>query len=80
MKRPRWDEYIPAKIRESVLEEVMDWKRVLFLHVDWADRYDGTEAPVGGHAYLQNAVGVEAENFKAVSGWCYGKRAGVTHG
>lgn len=50
----------------------MDWERIVFLHVGWADRYDGTEAPEGGHAYLKNAVGVEAENFKPVNGWCYG--------
>lgn len=50
----------------------MDWEKVIFLHTGWCDRYDGTEAPTGGHAYLQGAVGVESENFKLVDGWCYG--------
>ena len=50
----------------------MNWEKVVFLHVGWTDRYDGTEAPEGGHAYLKNAVGVEAENFKPFDGWCYG--------
>jgi hypothetical protein len=50
----------------------MDWRKVVFLHTGWADRYDGTEAPIGGHEYLRSAVGVEAENFKPIDGWCYG--------
>ncbi len=50
----------------------MNWEKVVFLHVGWTDSYDGTEAPEGGHAYLKNAVGVEAENFKPFDGWCYG--------
>lgn len=50
----------------------MNWKKTLFLHTGWASKYDGTEFPRGGHAYLKTAVGVEAENFKPVGGWCYG--------
>lgn len=52
--------------------ETIDWEKVLFLHTGWATRYDGTDAPSGGHAYLKQAVGVEAENFKPIDGWCYG--------
>lgn len=50
----------------------MNWDKVVFLHTGWASRYDGTEAPEGGHAYLKKAIGVEAENFKETGGWCYG--------
>lgn len=50
----------------------MNWNRTVFLHAGWTSRYDGSEAPEGGHAYLKRAVGVEAENFKALDGWCYG--------
>ena len=50
----------------------MNWNRVVFLHTGWTSRYDGTEAPEGGHAYLKRSVGVEAENFKSIDGWCYG--------
>lgn len=50
----------------------MNWERVVFLHIGWTERYDGTEAPEGSHRYLKSAVGVEAENFKPVDGWCYG--------
>jgi hypothetical protein len=50
----------------------MNWDKALFLHTGWTSRYDGTEAPEGGHAYLKRSVGVEAENFKPVDGWCYG--------
>jgi len=50
----------------------MNWDRTVFLHIGWAEHYDGTEAPTGGHAYLRQAVGVEAENFLPVDGWCYG--------
>jgi Arc/MetJ-type ribon-helix-helix transcriptional regulator len=50
----------------------VDWRRAVFLHTGWAAYYDGSEAPEGGHAYLQQAVGVEAENFKPVDGWCFG--------
>jgi len=50
----------------------MDWQTAVFLHIGWTERYDGTEAPEGGHAYLKGAVGVEAENFKDTEGWCYG--------
>ena len=50
----------------------MNWGKTVFLHTGWTSRYDGTEAPEGGHAYLRNAVGVEAENFKPIDGWCYG--------
>lgn len=57
---------------EPRLEGPMNWGKTIFLHVGWAERYDGTEAPEGGHAYLKNAVGVEAENFKPVDGWCNG--------
>jgi 5-methylcytosine-specific restriction protein A len=62
----------------------MDWTKVIFLHTGWAEQYDGTEAPIGGHAYLKNAIGVEAENFKPIDGWCYGYapvgRAGESRG
>ncbi|WP_187971070.1 hypothetical protein [Aquibium microcysteis] len=50
----------------------MNWNRTAFLHTGWTSRYDGSEAPVGGHAYLKKSVGVEAENFKPVDGGCYG--------
>ena len=50
----------------------MDWSRTVFLHIGWTERYDGTEAPEGGHAYLKTAVGVEAENFLDIDGWCEG--------
>ena len=50
----------------------VDWGKTVFLHIGWTSRYDGTEVPEGGHAYLKNAVGVEAENFRPVDGWCYG--------
>lgn len=53
-------------------EQIMNWNRVVFLHTGWTSRYDGTEAPEGGHAYLKRSVGVEAENFKSIDGWCYG--------
>jgi len=49
-----------------------NWDRTVFLHTGWTSRYDGSEAPEGGHAYLKKSVGVEAENFKPVDGWCYG--------
>jgi hypothetical protein len=62
----------------------MNWEKILFLHIGWTDQYAGTEAPVGGHAYLKNAVGVEAENFKPFDGWCYGyapvSRTGAARG
>ncbi len=61
-----------------------NWSQVLFLHTGWANHYDGSEAPEGGHAYLRTAVGVEAENFLPVDGWCYGyapvSRAGYSRG
>lgn len=50
----------------------MDWLKIVFLHTGWASKYDGTEAPEGGHAYLKNSVGVEADNFRDFDGWCYG--------
>lgn len=50
----------------------MNLNRTVFLHTGWTSRYDGTEAPEGGHAYLKKSIGVEAENFKPVDGWCYG--------
>jgi hypothetical protein len=50
----------------------MNWNRTVFLHTGWTSPYDGSEAPEGGHAYLKRSVGVEAENFKPVDGWCYG--------
>lgn len=53
-------------------ESAVNWRRTVFLHTGWTAHYDGSEAPEGGHAYLKQAVGVEAENFKPVEGWCYG--------
>lgn len=50
----------------------MNWDKTLFLHTGWTSRYDGSEAPEGGHAYLKTAIGVEAENFKPIDGWCFG--------
>lgn len=50
----------------------MKWAKTVFLHTGWTTHYDGSEAPEGGHAYLKQSVGVEAENFKPVDGWCYG--------
>ncbi len=50
----------------------MNWGKTVFLHTGWTSHYDGTEAPEGGHAYLRRSVGVEAENFKPMDGWCYG--------
>lgn len=49
-----------------------NWYRTVFLHIGWTSRYDGSEAPEGGHAFLKRSVGVEAENFKPVDGWCCG--------
>jgi len=48
------------------------WRRTLLLHTGWTSRYDGSEAPEGGHRYLHRSVGVESENFRPVDGWCYG--------
>lgn len=50
----------------------VNWDTTVFLHTGWTARYDGTEAPEGGHAYLKRSVGVEAENFKPEDGWCFG--------
>ncbi len=50
----------------------VNWNRTVFLHTRWTSHYDGSEAPEGGHGYLKRSVGVEAENFKPVDGWCYG--------
>ena len=50
----------------------IEWKKSLFLHTGWTAHYDGSEAPEGGHGYLRHSVGVEAENFKPIDGWCYG--------
>lgn len=50
-------------------EQALDWGKTIFLHTGWAGKYDGTQAPKGGHAYLQAAVGVEAANFMPDRGW-----------
>jgi Arc/MetJ-type ribon-helix-helix transcriptional regulator len=63
---------VPSRSENGQQVPVSDWGRTVFLHTGWTARYDGSEAPEGGHAYLKQAVGVEADNFKPVDGWCYG--------
>lgn len=50
----------------------MDWNRALFLHIGWTERYLGDEAPEGGHLYLKDHIGVEAENFLPHDGEMFG--------